>query len=273
MNLDVLISYAYAAKLLPRIAAAKAQYPRLRVVLDSGAFTAWKQGQSVDLQAYIAFVEDNQHLFHQYFSLDVIEDPEATRRNLATMRARGLDPIPVITRGVTVAQASEAAAATGYVGIGGLVRTPGQAKFLRALSPALVGKKTHLLGVNTIGLLKTFGVASADSSSWNRPVRFGTVFPILRGAPYRLDRTDFLKKTPQAVWLCDRVGLSIQALQKPWHGRDGAVVRKLAGRVAIMNAETIYTLTGARVFSACTSKENVADILAGWDHFNSKEST
>ena len=88
--------------------------PPLKIMLDSGAFSAWRLGDAIDLDAYIKYIKRNGHLFYSYVSLDVIpgangrmdrstesisRSAEASRRNHQIMRDAGLSPIPVFHQG------------------------------------------------------------------------------------------------------------------------------------------------------------------------------
>lgn len=63
-----------------------------RWVLDSGAFSAWKSGRPVRLADFIAACKDTDAA--EIFGLDVINDYEATRRNLEAMWSAGIPAIP-----------------------------------------------------------------------------------------------------------------------------------------------------------------------------------
>jgi hypothetical protein len=80
------------------------------IMLDSGAYSAWKRGREIDLAAYIGFVKYNAPHVDHYISLDVIpgrngqrdRSPEAVEcaaqqsyRNHCAMKDAGLHPIPV----------------------------------------------------------------------------------------------------------------------------------------------------------------------------------
>jgi hypothetical protein len=83
--------------------------PVVRLMLDSGAFSARHAGATIDLKEYIKFVKANLEHVDSYFNLDVIpgkpkqrRTPEiiadaarASRNNFLKMRAAGLNPIPV----------------------------------------------------------------------------------------------------------------------------------------------------------------------------------
>ena len=46
--------------------------PSIKVMLDCGAFSAWRRGETIDLPAYIEFVKRHEHLLDCYVALDVI---------------------------------------------------------------------------------------------------------------------------------------------------------------------------------------------------------
>lgn len=75
--------------------------PRPKIFIDSGAFSAWRLGKPVDLDAYCNFLEAAQEWGECYACLDVIipDDPEEAAKqsfdNLVLMRSRGFAAIPV----------------------------------------------------------------------------------------------------------------------------------------------------------------------------------
>lgn len=75
--------------------------PPVDIILDSGAYSAWKLGKPVDIDAYCDFLLANLDWIGHYVCLDVINpgNPEEAARasfeNLLHMRKRGLDPMPV----------------------------------------------------------------------------------------------------------------------------------------------------------------------------------
>ena len=77
----------------------------ISILLDSGAFSAWRKGISIDLGSYIQFVKRVEHLVTDYVALDCIPGRDGRRgrnpdrieeaaaqsyTNLQTMRASGL---------------------------------------------------------------------------------------------------------------------------------------------------------------------------------------
>lgn len=68
--------------------------------LDSGAFTAHRQGTPIELEAYIDFLQAREGQYEWCLSLDVIDGGEkANARNYEAMRAAGLYPSPVFHEG------------------------------------------------------------------------------------------------------------------------------------------------------------------------------
>lgn len=68
---------------------------KVDLFLDSGAFSAWTQGVSIDIYEYIKFIKENEKLITVYANLDVIGDPVKTYENQKIMEESGLHPIPV----------------------------------------------------------------------------------------------------------------------------------------------------------------------------------
>lgn len=69
-------------------------HPAVDLFLDSGAFSAFTQGVTVDIDEYIAFVKKHQKFLTVYANLDVIGDAVATMKNQKYMEAKGLMPLP-----------------------------------------------------------------------------------------------------------------------------------------------------------------------------------
>ena len=54
---------------------------KINLFLDSGAYSAWSKGVTIDIDEYISFIKKNIKYITVYANLDVIGDPEATYRN------------------------------------------------------------------------------------------------------------------------------------------------------------------------------------------------
>jgi hypothetical protein len=80
------------------------------IFLDSGAFSSWKRGATIDLNEYVRFIQRNQSHIDAYVNLDVIPGLSGRREhrreqieqaaalsyaNQRRMKAAGLSPLPV----------------------------------------------------------------------------------------------------------------------------------------------------------------------------------
>ena len=196
---------------------------RVELLLDSGAFTAWKLGKPVELDDYCRFIEACPATPWRYFMLDVIGDPAATRANYETMRARGFNPVPIYTRGEDPRALDEYFETSDVVGLGGLAGT-GQTPYgyLKWLWPQLAGRQVHILGFSSMPWMKIFRPYSCDSSSWEAGGRYGRAAVYLgNGRFVQVGKADFLKRpAPEIMDAIARMGLDPYALQRgeAWHG-------------------------------------------------------
>ena len=147
------------------------------VFLDSGAFGVHVRGTVIDLSEYCDFLEAHRHALACYAALDVIGDHAATARNLAVMRARGLDPVPTFHKGSPWSALDAVVDGSSYIALGGLMSAEGRRDFHRreTLQPYLDAVfsrlerhwpvRVHLFGVTTQWVLERYPVYSSDSAS------------------------------------------------------------------------------------------------------------
>jgi hypothetical protein len=170
------------------------------LVLDSGAFTAWRQEKSIDLDRYIQFIHDHEeHLWH-YVNLDTIpgrykvtRTPEQTEeaarlsfRNLEVMTKNGLDPMPVFHQGERFYWLEKMLDfGCSYIGLSPVNRAGVDQKcqWLDEVFGLLCNNdqgmpcvKTHAFGLTSPPLLLRYPWYSADSVSWLLGGGFGRVF-------------------------------------------------------------------------------------------------
>lgn len=162
---------------------------RVDLILDSGAFSAWKKKESLTVEQYISFIERNKPALHEYVNLDVIPGewgrvgtPEDVERsaakgyeNLLKMRAAGLEAMPVYHMGERLYWL-ERMIGDGFTYIGispANDRTTAQkVEWLDWVYGYLCGSsgfpeiKTHGFGVTALPLLFRYPWYSADSVTW-----------------------------------------------------------------------------------------------------------
>ncbi len=139
---------------------------RLEVLLDSGAFSAWKRGLEISLDGYMEFIRE--HGISQYLNLDVVGDPEATARNQAEMELAGLRPIPVFHFGESWEILDQLVKKYPLVGLGGTVGRPYSVKerWFQQVFTRHPGGRFHGLGFASDMLIRQFPFASTDSVWW-----------------------------------------------------------------------------------------------------------
>jgi hypothetical protein len=164
---------------------------RPRVIIDSGAFTAWSTGKTITPQEYAEWALDfdkrrrSKMAALHFMNLDVIGDQDASWNNQSILESLGMRPLPIVTFGVDLRHLHHTLSGYDYVALGGLVPYTRNKKLLQAWLDSCfhivmsyykkTGKmpKIHLLGVTTEWVLKRYPCYSSDSSSWVSSLRFG----------------------------------------------------------------------------------------------------
>jgi len=183
----------------------------IRLFLDSGAYTAWKQRQTIDVRAYVDFVREAEPWLAVYANLDVIPgrpdrvrttaDAEASAtqsyRNLQIMKDTGLKPLPVFHQGERfhwlekMLQEGE-----DYIGVSTAKNLPDDVQrrwlddFFREVSdkqgrPLI---RVHGFGAAHVRLLRRYPFHSVDSAGWSIAGAYGKIYV----PPYRDGKPDWL---------------------------------------------------------------------------------
>ncbi len=164
--------------------------PQARVLIDSGAFTAWTTGKTIRREEYLEWAQAFKTKWEgklkslHFMNLDVIGDARKSEENLHWFEERGFFPLPIITVGASQDEIQRTLANYDYVAFGGMVGASSEAGNFRRLDEFFslweaerqrTGRqvKVHLLGVTVFGILARYPAYSSDSSSWTAPLRFG----------------------------------------------------------------------------------------------------
>lgn len=229
-KLNLLVAYPYMRK--REIDFIKREKDSVRLLIDSGAFTAWKSGKPIELDDYCTFIEKLPVTPWRYFMLDVVGDPKATFENYNIMLKRGLKPIPVFTRGEDISMLEEYYKTSDVVGIGGLVATQGNRGFVKGIMQHVGKRKVHWLGFTSLPYIRAFKPYMVDSSGWEAAARFGQADLYLsEGRTTKLSRntaaTDV--KSFRVRQALDQAGIIPTQLldRKFWHGGHSGA-RKLS---------------------------------------------
>lgn len=241
-----------------------ANQSRLRLLVDSGAFTAYRGGKEIKLDDYCRFLETLPVCPWGYFMLDVIGEAEATLANYREMRRRGFEPIPIFTRGMALPILEEYFETSDVVGIGGLVHTPKNFAFINGIMEKVGERRVHLLGVSKMPIIKFYKPFSCDSSGWDQS-RYG-YFRLYMGygqfvyIPREKCRAPLPTNIQQRLW---SYGIDPIALSKEsgWRGETSA--QQLATYSGMLHFSLdIEVAIGTRYFLACAQSDAVGFLAA-----------
>jgi hypothetical protein len=167
--------------------------------LDSGAFSAFTQGASIDLNRYAAYIKKNQDIIHQAASLDIIGSgsEQGTYNNQKKLESLGCQVLPThhardhddwlkryLGEGYT------------HLCLGGMV--PENSQYLQIwldhvfsnylTNPDGTAKvKVHGFGLTSVPLMTRYPFHSVDSTAWVMTSRFGQVFVDLPSGIRKID--------------------------------------------------------------------------------------
>ena len=162
------------------------QKNKVDLFLDSGAFSAWSQGEEIDIQKYIAFIKENEKYINLYSNLDVIGDAAGTWKNQQIMEQAGLNPIPVFHYGEDIKWLKRLVKKKyKYISLGGMV--PISTKDLILCLDIIWKKyltdekgipiaKIHGFGLTSLKLMLRYPWYSVDSTSWVVTGRMGSIY-------------------------------------------------------------------------------------------------
>lgn len=204
--INILISYAYINPNLHSMI--EALQGSAEFMLDSGGFTAFKQGKVIDFDRYCEFVRDHGDLFWEYVQLDSIGNPGVSSRYLLRMVERGLHPMPVFVLGEDEATIDAMAQINRRICVGGGV-TETDAYYgdlLERLWRRLDGNVgLHGLGFTRGTKVLRTKVSTVDSSTWMTGMRwaaftwFDRLYGNFRNKPFRDMRRRPFSKLPPAM--------------------------------------------------------------------------
>jgi hypothetical protein len=135
--------------------------------MDSGAYSAWKQGVHIDIDDYISYIRNNN--IGKYISLDVVGDPELTQHNIDHMVSQGLYPVPVFHLGSEMKYLDQLVSdGYKYICLGGTVGASRNVRtaFFDECFARHPDAYYHGLGMTDPKLMLQYPWFSADSTTW-----------------------------------------------------------------------------------------------------------
>jgi hypothetical protein len=168
----------------------------VQVFLDSGAFSAWSKGVSVDLPSYCHYIKENDDILLKVDGdlwasvLDAIGDDQKTFENQKAMEKLGVRPLPCFHYGEDPRYLEYYVANYTSITIGGLVGKPDN--LVRPWLDMIWEKymidgagraktRVHGFGLTKPEMMRRYPWFSTDSSSWVQVAAAGGIL-LLPGA-------------------------------------------------------------------------------------------
>ncbi len=159
------------------------------IMLDSGAYSAFRKGKTIDIYEYIDYVWEMKVKVPESWltcvSLDVIGDGHASYANWCIMRCAGLEPLPVYHVGTDVKFLQFYLRDCDYIGLGAIANLSSTRRMLaldRIWDDYLLDAKrmpkvkVHGMGIAGFKLMGRYPWFSIDTTSWLLVAGYGGIF-------------------------------------------------------------------------------------------------
>jgi len=171
--LNVLCSFALKGALKSWLGR---QYPTpgVKTILDSGAYSAWKSGTTIDSNEF--FEQAKSEAWDEVAALDVIGDAQQSYNNAFGMQALGLTTLPVFHYGEPWNMLTDYKAGfNNRVALGGItsIGSVKKMKWLEQCFARAYPCKFHGFGIGSKEPLMAFPFVSADTASWGSVHMYG----------------------------------------------------------------------------------------------------
>lgn len=165
----ILISFYYANKDMKVFTDFIGYKPK--IMLDSGAYSAWKSEKELLIDDYINYIKENTDYIDEYIAFDCIGNPEKTYKNYIKMLDEELNPIPVYHYGSDIFYLEKYLQNTNRIALGNTVPIRNKnhvANWINHLISKYPDSKFHLLGSTSKAIIKNCpGLVSCDSTTYS----------------------------------------------------------------------------------------------------------
>lgn len=170
----MLISFAYVGtSFLPALAVGPIATAASGLMIDSGAFTAWRKGKPIELEAYEAWLS-TAPAHDAAIGLDVIGDAGASMVNWQRLRKSFPAIVPVWHEGDPIEHLDEYVAGSPLVALGRIEGRRNEQKTLEFYDAAFNRHehRYHALGNANPVQLEPYPFDSFDSTGWQRDAAY-----------------------------------------------------------------------------------------------------
>lgn len=248
---------------------------KFRLLIDSGAFTAWKQGITIDKKDYAQFIDSLTIKPWRYFSLDVIGDAIRTQENLDWFFANGFTPTPVFQRGEDFSLLPKYAEHTGMVGIGLGVHSKGSMNYLRETMRHTNGVNVHWLGITRPPWISYYKPYSTDSTNIWQTRRYGRMSTYSRGRFSDWSRRGAKEKPPKKFTdLIKAIDIdpSIFQYEESWRGMYSPA-QTVTARSWITYCREVERRFGTKLFLGILMPKDISFLIDIWNWCEENETT
>jgi hypothetical protein len=251
------------------------------LLIDSGAYTAWRQDQEIDVMDYIAFIRTIPRDWAvSCIQLDVIGNPVQTKANWMRMLDSDVDALPVFTRGGNIDDLDAFYEHASLVMFGGIVSGAGNKNYIRWFEHHNQGRPVHWLGFSDVNFMRYYKPFSVDSSSVNVTERYGEFQYYAGGGRMKHQRRDNRNQEPppEMIASCLRVGFTrreIKRLQNKAIWKGGATINSwkdgvgLAGQMAqihrLYGSMDLEAHIGTQYYQALAAPNKIMTMFAAYD--------
>ena len=269
-HVNLLVAYPYFIGGMGDAVRRLADTANVRLLIDSGAYTAWNSKKTIDLAAYCRFLANPPVPYTFAVQLDVFGDAEGSYRNLTEMHRRGFhNVLPVFTRGETLERLEEFYTYSDYIMFGGVTIGENNRAYINWFQEQNQGRKAHWLGFTEMDYLKHHRPESADSSGWHCQATYGLLnIYDGNGMWKRVHKSNFGKLLANKRWLrMNRIsGPEIEALSDPaqWKNGPRAMSLNITARAHLLRAIDVERSIGTKLYLACSTPFQVDAITYAW---------
>ena len=256
-KVNILVSYAHllSAAEMREITDLMKKVP-CRLMIDSGAFTAFSSGKEIKLETYLDWLKSCPLEYTHAIQLDAIGDSVKTRENYIKSREAGVDVIPVFQRGQPMEELDEVCGMAEYIMLGGLVGVADNRPYIKACMERIDGRaEVHWLGCVDIPFVKGLRPRSLDSSAIGSAVSFDTLNLYCGGAKTASYKNDEWRKgVPLDLRIKNHVTereyqlLSTDIDQ--WRTRPGSLMIEVNARGHILRSLEVERNIGTKIYLA-----------------------
>lgn len=276
MSMMILASFAFIPARRPYWEMFADKSEGTELLIDSGAFSVARAGDTIDLNEYISFLKAHEKNLWQYIQLDVVGDVGASRRNLRKMLKAGLTPMPVLTADADIADMAELVEINPHICVAGGVHESSEyyrSRVEKAYRASGGKARLHGLGYTRGIEVVSTRCYSIDSSTWSCGIRYKAyaVFDRLKGvrqfamSKYKHKPFKQYPKLLQDYLIRNSIDPAI--IDTPVFHEGNLSFLAIAGACAALDFVRFCASKGVRCFLAVPTEWSLAIIACALNHY------